>query len=136
MTSPKGDIAVIRVNPTSAPQDVSSSRLLHDLRRYGATLEGRTGKRLREAVVADRWMEERYEPTIDSIPKILVDKLEPAELYHQILEHRWFLSERRGFDVGLEEAVHDYALWVLTPARDEHVTLLNETPTQELFLDL
>ncbi len=33
MTSPKGDTAVIRVNPTSAPQDVASSRLLHDLRR-------------------------------------------------------------------------------------------------------
>jgi len=53
-----------------------------------------------------------------------------------VLEHRWFLSERRGFDVGMEEAVQDYALWVLTPARDEHVTLINESPTLELFLDL
>ena len=111
-------------------------RLLHDIRRYGTTLEGRTGKRYREPVVAAKWLEDRYEPTIESIPKILVGKLEPAELYHQVLEHRWFLSEQRGFDVGMEEAVQDYALWVLTPARDEHITLINESPTQELFLDL
>ena len=27
-------------------------------------------------------------------------KLEPAEIFHEILEHRWFLSEAAGRDVG------------------------------------
>ncbi len=106
-------------------------RLLHDIRRYGTTLESRTGKRLREPVVAARWMEDRFEPTIDAIPPELVGKLEPAELYHQVLEHRWFLSEAATIDVGLTQAVVSYVAAVLQHARSEQVTLLN-TPTEEI----
>ena len=32
-------------------------------------------------------------------------RLEPAELFHQVLDHRWYLSEAAGHDVGLSEAV-------------------------------
>jgi tRNA A-37 threonylcarbamoyl transferase component Bud32 len=101
-------------------------RLVQDLRRYGATLEKRTGKRHRESIVAAKWMEDRFEPTIAAIPKDLVGKLEPAELYHQVLEHRWFLSERAGFDVGMADAIAAYVRDVLAPARDEQVTVLTD----------
>jgi Domain of unknown function (DUF4032)/Lipopolysaccharide kinase (Kdo/WaaP) family len=106
-------------------------RLLHDLRRYGAHLESRTGKRLREPLVAARWLEDRYEPTIAAIPPELAAKLEPAELYHQVLEHRWYLSEVAGFDVGLPQTIVSYVASVLEGARHEQLTLLNP-PTQEL----
>jgi hypothetical protein len=33
---------------------------------------------------------------------------DPAELYCQALEHKWYLSERARRDVGLEVAVEDY----------------------------
>jgi hypothetical protein len=46
-----------------------------------------------------------------------VGKLEPAELYHQVLEHRWFLSERAGGDVGMDETIASYVRNVLEPAR-------------------
>lgn len=104
-------------------------RLLHDIRRYGATLEGRTGKRVREAVAAARWVDERYEPTIAAIPAELRDKLESPELYHQVLEHRWFLSEAAGFDVGLDETIDAYVRDVLTPALDEQ-THIPELPPE------
>jgi tRNA A-37 threonylcarbamoyl transferase component Bud32 len=97
-------------------------RLLHDIRRYGTTLEQRTGKRVREAVAAAHWMDDRFEPTIAAIPADLAGKLEPAELYHQVLEHRWFMSEAAGFDVGLAEAIAAYVRDVLTPARHEQIT--------------
>src|SRR6202030_586113 len=33
LTSPSGETAVIRLNPTTSPQDEATSRLLHHLRR-------------------------------------------------------------------------------------------------------
>ncbi len=66
------------------------------------------GRKQRQAVIADQWWAERFEPALASIPPELVGKLEPAEIYHQILEHRWYLSEAAGVDVGLELAVKSY----------------------------
>ncbi len=98
-------------------------RLLHDIRRYGTTLEQRLGKRVRESVAAARWMDDRFDPTIAAIPGDLVGKLEPAELYHQVLEHRWFISEAAGYDVGMAETIASYVREVLKPARNEQITL-------------
>ena len=103
-------------------------RLLNDMSRYRAVLEQKTGRKLPETVAAARWLDERFEPTIDGVPPDLVGKLEPAELYHQVLEHRWFLSEAAGGDVGLGEAVTSYVRDVLTPAPDEQRT---ENPSDD-----
>ncbi len=109
-------------------------RLLDDIRRFGADLQARTGTASPENVVAVRWFDQRFEPILGSIPPALVGKLQGAEIYHQLLEHRWFESERQGRDVSLEEALQTYIPDVLAPAPDEHLEL--GTPTAELFLDL
>jgi hypothetical protein len=96
-------------------------RLLNDISRYGAVLETRNGKKMSESLAAFRWVDERFEPTIAAIPHDLVDKLEPAELYHQVLEHRWFLSERAGGDVGMADTVKSYVRDVLSKAPAEQV---------------
>ena len=41
-------------------------------------------------------------------PRELAGKLEPAELFHEVLEHRWYLSERAGHDMPIEDAIRDY----------------------------
>ena len=94
-------------------------RLLNDISSYRAVLERQSAKKLPETVAAARWLEERFGPTIDGVPPDLVGKLEDAELYHQVLEHLWFMSEAAGHDVGLGEAVTSYVRDVLTPAPDE-----------------
>ncbi len=96
-------------------------RLLNDISRYGAVLEQRTGKKTPDGVAALRWLDERFTPAIAAIPHDLVGKLEPAELYHQVLEHRWFLSERVGGDVGMADAVASYVRDVLAPAPAEQM---------------
>ena len=95
-------------------------RLLNDIARYRAVIEQQTLRKIPETVAAARWLEERFEPTIDGVPPDLVGKLEPAELFHQVLEHLWFMSEEAGGDVGLGEAVTSYVRNVLTPLPDEH----------------
>ena len=48
------------------------------------------------------WLAEVFEPVVRAVPRDLRGKLEPAEVFHEVLEHRWFLSEQAGHDVGIE----------------------------------
>ena len=82
---------------------------LNDITAFRAQLE-RSGKRpVSDAALAGRWLTDVFEPTIAAIPEELWGKREAAELYHELLEHRWYLSERAGRDVGLDKAIGSYA---------------------------
>ncbi len=104
-------------------------RLLSDIRRFGVELQhrrsvesatsGRPVRSLPENVVAVRWLDQQFEPLIARVPESMFAKLEAAELYHQLLEHRWFLSEERGADVSLDAALDSYIADVLANAPDE-----------------
>jgi hypothetical protein len=74
-------------------------------------------------IAAVRWLDQQFEPTIAAIPAELLGKLQAAEIYHQIIEHRWFMSEREERDVPLEEVVAAYAGEILSAAPDEQVRL-------------
>ncbi|MCY7299995.1 MAG: DUF4032 domain-containing protein [Ilumatobacteraceae bacterium] len=103
-----------------------SRRLLNDISRYRAVLEQRGGRKVPESVAAARWLDERFERALAAIPPEMASKLEPAELYHQVLEHRWFLSERAGGDVGLVETVASYVADVLANAPAEQILTLDD----------
>jgi tRNA A-37 threonylcarbamoyl transferase component Bud32 len=104
-------------------QENQARRLLNDLTRYKAYLE-RTGKTpVSDAAAAGSWLSEVFEPTIAAVPPELRAKRAPAEIFHEILEHRWFLSEAAGRDVGLQRATDSYLEQVLRAAPDERLTL-------------
>ena len=107
-------------------QENQARRLLNDIASYRAYLERTNGRTLPESLVAYRWLSEVFEPTIAAIPPDLRNKLEPAELFHQILDHRWYLSEQAGHDVGLGEAVASYIRNVLPFVPDERNVLLSD----------
>ena len=54
-----------------------------------------------------------------TVPRELRGKLDPAQIYHELLDHRWFMSERAGNDVGLPAAVDSYVKNVLIFKPDE-----------------
>ena len=56
-------------------------------------------------------------------PSELHAKLEPAEVYHEVLEHRWFLSEQSGAEVPIQKAAETYINTVLRRLPDEEVAL-------------
>jgi hypothetical protein len=60
---------------------------------------------------------------VSAVPEELVGKLEPAEVFHEVLEHRWFLSERLGYDAGMESALVSYIDEVLRAKPDEQAVL-------------
>ena len=56
------------------------------------------------------------------IPPEARGKLEPAEVFHEVLVHRWYLSERGGREVSIFETARDYIDNVLKHKPDELVT--------------
>ena len=76
-----------------------------------------------DTAAAGRWLAEVFEPTIAAVPPELLGKRAPAEIFHEILEHGWFLSERKGSDVGMPAATKSYIEQVLSQAPDERLPL-------------
>jgi hypothetical protein len=104
-------------------QENQARRLLSALNSFGAWASRSEGRDLPEAVYAYRWLTERYEPTIAAVPEELRGRLMDAEIYHQILDHLWFLSEEAGEDVGLDVATEGYIKTVL-PYLPEESTVI------------
>jgi hypothetical protein len=102
-------------------QERQARRLLNDIVAYRAWLEQRTGKPVAESFAAHRWLAEVYQPVVEAIPRELAGRLAPAEVFHEVLEHRWFLSEKAQRDVGTAEAAQSYFATVL-PRTPKEVT--------------
>jgi hypothetical protein len=67
---------------------------------------------------ARRWLEETFKPTVDLIPSEMRGRIEDAQFFHEALEHRWYLSEKAGHDVGLEFAAKSYIADILPHRKD------------------
>jgi hypothetical protein len=110
-------------------QENQARRLLNDLDSYTASF----GKQdLDEEVVAHEWAQRVFEPVIRAIPKELKGRLEPAEIFHQLLDHRWYMSQNMGRDIPLAEAVSSYVEDVLRHRRDEATVI--DPPTGAITL--
>jgi len=101
-------------------QENQARRMLNDLDAFRAATD-RQGDD--EAFVAHDWLAQVFEPTVRAIPRELRGKLEPAEIFHEVLEHRWFLAEQQQRDVPLPEAVQSYVENVLRHRPDERSVL-------------
>ena len=103
-------------------QEGQARRLLNDIRAHRAHLEQKTGGPVTESFAAHRWLGEIYQAVVDAIPPDLAGRLAPAEVFHEVLEHRWFLSEQAQRDVGTAEAAEAYFAHVLPQTPKEMTT--------------
>ena len=104
-------------------EENQARRLLNDLEAFRAYLADTTGER-DEEIAAHRWLLESFQPTVAAVPAELRRKLEAAQIFHEILDHRWFLSEAAGRDIGLKAATRSYVANVLTSKPDEKAVLV------------
>ena len=107
-------------------EENQARRLLNDLDSYTATFN-KQGED--EEMVAHEWLAKVFEPVSRAIPRELKGKLEPAEVFHQLLDHRWYLSQNENRDVPLAEAVSSYIDTVLRHRRDEATVIEPATGT-------
>jgi hypothetical protein len=84
-------------------EDNQARRLLNDLASYMAH-HGLTDR----AAAALRWRTRVYDRIAAMIPTELRGRLETPEVFHEILEHRWLLSERAGHEIDIFETTDDY----------------------------
>ena len=99
-------------------QELQAKRLLASFDRYRSR-EEKTGASVAE--MAKKWILEVFEPTINRVPEALRGRVEHAQMFHEILENRWYLSEKLGKDVGLEFAADKYVADILPYRRDSGV---------------
>ena len=97
-----------------------AQRMLNDIETYRAM----TGKnKIPLEIVAHEWMNEVFEPVISAVPAEFAAKLEPAQIFHEFLEHRWYLAEEAGRDIPQDEAIESYVKSILPTKRDEAMLL-------------
>lgn len=100
-------------------EDNQARQLLNDLASYtahfGLNDEDRT-------IVAHRWLNNVYEPVVKMVPEKLCGKLEPAEVFHEILVHRWYLSEQAGLEVDILDTARSYIDNILAKRPEEIIT--------------
>ena len=110
-------------------EENQARRLLNDLDAYTAAqnVQGES-----EEIVAHRWVDEAFDPVVRAVPKELRGKLEPAEVFHQLLDHRWYMAQNANRDIPLAEAVTSYVQDVLRHRRDEATVI--DPPTTPISL--
>ncbi|GIF11149.1 DUF4032 domain-containing protein [Actinoplanes teichomyceticus] len=99
-------------------EENQARQLLNDLDAYRAE-----SALTDEQQAAHRWLTEVFEPVVRAVPAHLRRKLEPQEIFSQIIQHKWLLSERAGRDVGMAPAVQSYLTEVLVNKPDEQAVL-------------
>jgi hypothetical protein len=106
-------------------QENQARRLLNDIASYGAYLSRVEGHAPPQGVAAARWLTEVYEPIVARVPDELRGRLEPPELFHELLEHRYYLSEAAGYEVDNDTGLRSYLDSVLQ-FRPQERTLFDE----------
>jgi hypothetical protein len=102
-------------------EELQAKRILASFDRYRAR-ESNPSTVVNET--AFKWLIEVFNPIVNSVPAEHVGRVEPAQLFHEVLEHRWYLSEAAGHDVGLDLACKTYISEVLPYRRDSGIELV------------
>ncbi|MDR1711166.1 MAG: DUF4032 domain-containing protein [Propionibacteriaceae bacterium] len=106
-------------------EENQARRMLNDM----ATYRWATGQQQEdEAVVAHRWLTECFQPVVNAVPPELRGKRDFAQIFHEVLDYRWYQSQRESREVPLLEATHGYINDVLRSLPDERRTLTQVAP--------
>jgi hypothetical protein len=85
-------------------EEAQAARLLQDIASFAAHLGMAEAPR---EVVAMRWLTEIYRPVTEMMPPEMKATVSPAQFFHEMLVHRWYLSEQAGEEVDTFVAAED-----------------------------
>lgn len=98
-------------------EEHQARRLLNDMDTFRATLPGSRS----ESVIAHKWLSEVFEPAISHVPPDLEGKRDPAQFFHELLDYRWYQSQKEHREVSMTDAAKGYVSDVLRTLPDEHL---------------
>lgn len=93
--------------------EMQARQMMNEINEIKAYLSQINNRSVSLSAAAYTWLEQYYQPVIAQLEVLTHRKgdkaaSEPTELYCQVLEHKWFLSERARRDVGHQAAAEDY----------------------------
>lgn len=83
-------------------------QLMNEIQQLRATLSEQRKQSVSLSQAAYHWLETVFEPSVGRLRRNRIDIDDPVELYCQLLEHKWFMSERQRHDVGYDAALDDF----------------------------
>ena len=101
-------------------EELQAKRLLASYDRYKAR---EFAPHTSHSVVVKQWLVDVFRRVVNQVPDNLKGRVEPAQLFHEVLENRWYLGEKLGRDVGLDFATADYIEKVLPYRMDSGVVI-------------
>jgi len=98
-------------------EEHQARRLLNDM----DTFRAKFAPGAPESVAAHKWLVEVFEPAVNRIPADLRAKRDAAQFFHEVLDYRWYQSQRENREVPTDEAATGYIHEVLTQLPDEEM---------------
>lgn len=95
-------------------EERQAQQIINEINELKAKLSQSGNPNITLEAVAYHWLEHIYKPVLEQLKPLLNNhaggkaSADPIELYCQILEHKWYLSERAHHDVGHQSAVEDF----------------------------
>ena len=95
-------------------EDRQAQQIINEINELKANFSQAGNPNISLQAVASHWFEHVYQPVLEQLRPIINSSVhpkfnaDPIELYCQILEHKWYLSERARHDVGHQAAVEDF----------------------------
>lgn len=89
-------------------EEMQARTLLNEIEQSKATLSAEENRSVPLTAAAYRWFQRTYMPAVERLTAARARVPDPVELYCQVLEHKWYMSERARADVGHEAAVDDF----------------------------
>jgi hypothetical protein len=89
-------------------EETQAQQMMNEIQEIKATLSQQNNRPMFLSAAAYYWLENFFQPVALKLKPHVDESNSLAERYCQILEHKWFLSERTQHDVGHQAAVEDY----------------------------
>jgi hypothetical protein len=94
-------------------EETQAQRMMNEIQELRAAMADERIRNVPLAVAAYHWLVTLYQPIVERLAPMFRDDRPPQEVYCQVLEHKWYLSEKAGHDVGHDVAVQDLLEHVL-----------------------
>jgi hypothetical protein len=89
-------------------EEMQARLMMNEIQELRANLSKANNRTTSLDAAAYHWLTHIYQPAIQQLKLLVKPDLNAAELYCQLLEHKWYLSEKARRDVGHTAAVEDY----------------------------
>jgi hypothetical protein len=89
-------------------EEMQARTMMNEIQELKATLSHTHNRSTPLSLAAYNWLHDFYLPTLTRLQPLIDRAGDSAELYCQVLVHKWYLSEAAQHDVGHQAAVEDY----------------------------